>query len=133
MATVTEASSTIRPVKPQYRETPYESPAKIGTGVSAEKPAAPNGTISRFSMAIDDVARDPASSTMLVDASKKVYAAVTQRIATLERELRQLREVATMFASMSRQSDAPAQPSSAEDRIRELLDLADQLPGEQAP
>src|SRR5229473_3121718 len=113
MTIVTEASSTIRPAKPVYKETPYESPAKLGNGVSAPSPA-PTSDIPKFlPTAGDKVA--PVKPASLVEAMSKIHMAAMQQIAYHERELKQLREMAASFASMSRQSDAPVQPLSAED------------------
>jgi hypothetical protein len=141
MVTVTEASSTIRPPKVAYKETPYESPAKIGNGAALradlhETAMSVARAPSPAAHLIKGIEEAPSTGNdALIQAVQKIYAAVTGQIAYHEREAKRLRESLAPFASISRQSDAPIQQSSAEDRIRELLDLADKLPqtGEQAP
>ena len=138
---MTEAiGERIRPPKAAYKETPYESPARLGNGgapslhetamtlAHAPSPAA------HLIKGIEEATPD--ASTALIDAVRKVYAAVTQKIAYHESEARKLRESLAPFASIAppRQSDAVA-PMTAEARIQELLDLADKLQpnGEQTP
>ena len=135
---VTEASSTIRPPKVAYKETPYESPAKLGNGT--EQRAALHETAMTATRApsparhlIQGLEETPLEgNAALIDAVGKIYAAVTRQIAYHEREAKRLRESLAPFASMSRHNDAPPQ-SSLEDGIRAVLDYADKLPknGEQ--
>ncbi len=143
---MTEATGErIRPPKAAYKETPYESPARLGNGTGVEssfydKPSVGHPGSPEFRQAnplikgIEESAPD--ASTALIDAVRKVYAAVTQKIAYHESEARKLRESLAPFASIApqRQSDA-AVPMTAEARIKELLDLADKLQpnGEQTP
>jgi len=134
---MTEVSSErIKPPRAAYKETPYESPARLGNGAAGS--GSGTGEASPFYdkpspliKSIEEAPRDTPSA--LIDASRKVYAAVTQRIASLETELKELRSVAASFAALSRQNDAP-RPASMEDGIRALLDIADKLPqtGEQS-
>ena len=132
---MTEASS-IRPPKATYKETPYESPAKIGNGTGAASPfydkdsvgvASSEGTGAR--VAIKSIEEAPrVSNDALIDAMAKIHAAVRAQIAYYERELKRLYAALAPLASMSRQNDAPQQ-SSVEDGIRAILELADKLPG----
>jgi hypothetical protein len=137
MTMVTEASSTIRPPKAAYKETPYESPAKLGNGTGAESPfydtkpaVTGGGGAAAFIKGIEEEPK--VGNAALIDAVGKIYAAVTRQIAYHEREAKRLRESLAPFASMSRHNDAPPQ-SSLEDGIRAVLDYADKLPrnGEQ--
>ena len=81
---MTEAiGERIRPPKAAYKETPYESPARLGNGgapslhetamtlAHAPSPAA------HLIKGIEEASPDP--STALIDAVRKVYAAVTQK------------------------------------------------------
>src|SRR6266436_4319057 len=130
---MTEATGErIRPPKAAYKETPYESPARLGNGgapslhetamtlAHAPSPAA------HLIKGIEEATPD--ASTALIDAVRKVYAAVTQKIAYHESEARKLRESLAPFASIAppRQSDAVA-PMTAEAKSEDLLDLATNL------
>jgi hypothetical protein len=127
MMMMTEASSTIRPPKVAYKETPYESPARIGNGAAVEVPKFIDSR-----PALPQVEHSPPARTgnnALIDAMAKIHAAVRQQIAYHEEELKKLRASLTPFASMSRQNDAPP-----EDAIRAVLDYADKLKiGDDAP
>ena len=140
---MTEASSTIRPPKAAYKETPYESPAKLGNGTGEgspfyDKPSVGHPGSPEFRQAnplIKGIEEAPRiGNDALIEAMSKIHAAVRGQIAYHERELKRLRESLVPFASMSRQNDAPQQ-SSVEDGIRAVLDYADklQLNGEQQP
>ena len=123
---MTEASSTIRPPKVAYKETPYESPARIGNG-AAPSDVPPQARLIRSIEETPPLART--GNNALIDAMAKIHAAVRQQIAYHEAELKKLRESLTPFASMSRQNDAPP-----EDAIRAVLDYADKLKiGDDAP
>ena len=134
---MTEVSSErIKPPRAAYKETPYESPARIGNGATpslhetamtlarAPSPAA------HLIKGIEEAPLD--GNAALIDAVGKIYAAVTRQIAYHEREAKRLRESLAPFASMSRQNDAP-KPTLDADAIRAVLDYADKLPqtGEQ--
>ena len=135
---MTEASSTIRPPKVAYKETPYESPARIGNGAelranlheTAMSVARAPSPAKHLMQSLDEV--PPLARTgnnALIDAMAKIHAAVRQQIAYHEEELKKLRASLTPFASMSRQNDAPP-----EDAIRAVLDYADKLKiGDDAP
>ncbi len=143
---MTEASSErIKPPRAVYKETPYESPARIGNGVdvfdearqvktalheTAMTLAAAPSPAARYIKGIEEAPRD--TSSTLIDAVQKVYAAVTRQISYHDREAARLRESLKPFAAMARQSDAEM-PSGMADGIRALLDIADKLPqtGEQ--
>jgi hypothetical protein len=127
---MTEASSTIRPPKVAYKETPYESPARIGNGAAPNRNDAiaasggfeppPQARLIRSIEETSPLART--SNNALIDAMAKIHAAVRQQIAYHEEELKKLRASLTPFASMSRQNDAPP-----EDAIRAVLDYADKM------
>ena|SRR5712691_176887 len=139
---MTEASSErIKPPRATYKETPYESPARLGNGTGEaspfyDKPSVGHPGSPEFRQAnplikgIEETPRD--TSSALIDAVQKVYAAVTRQIAYHDREAARLRESLKPFAAMARQSDAEM-PSGMADGIRALLDIADKLPqtGEQ--
>jgi hypothetical protein len=137
--TMTEAfSERIKPPRAAYKETPYESPARIGNGTGEASPFYDKeGETSVAKQArvlgIKSIEEAPLEgNAALIDAVGKIYAAVTRQIAYHERELKRLRESLTPFASISRQNDAP-KPSLDADTIRAVLDYADKLPqtGEQ--
>jgi len=137
---MTEASSErIKPPRAAYKETPYESPARIGNGElhhdlheTAMSLARAPSPAAHLIKSIEEAPRD--TSSALIDAVQKVYAAVTRQIAYHDREATRLRESLKPFAAMARQSDTEV-PSHMADGIRALLDIADKLPqtGEQTP
>jgi len=134
---MTEASSErIKPPRAAYKETPYESPARIGNGATSslhETAMTLARAPSPAAHLIKGIEETPLEgNAALIDAVGKIYAAVTRQIAYHEREAKRLRESLAPFASMSRQNDAP-KPSLDADAIRAVLDYADKLPqtGEQ--
>ena len=130
---MTEATSErIKPPRAVYKESPYESPARLGNGTFVGSDAlvdAPPIVQHRTTpLNIKGIEEAPLEgNAALIDAVGKIYAAVTRQIAYHERELKRLRESLTPFASMSRQNDAP-KPTLDADTIRAVLDYADKLP-----
>src|SRR5229473_8252500 len=111
---MTEASSErIKPPRAAYKETPYESPARLGNGTFVGSDAVVNASPivpHRTTLTIKSIEEAPLSgNAALIDAVGKIYAAVTRQIAYHEREAKRLRESLAPFASMSRHNDAPPQ------------------------
>ena len=129
---MTEASSErIKPPRAAYKETPYESPARLGNGDLRHDLHETAMTIARApspaAHLIKSIEEAPLEgNAALIDAVGKIYAAVTRQIAYHEREAKRLRESLAPFASMSRQNDAP-KPTLDADAIRAVLDYADKL------
>lgn len=117
----------IRPGKPAYPDSAppdsaYDALARMKSGNGVASDAHSKVSIK----AIEEA--PPQGNSALIEAVRKVYTVVTQRIAHHEREAAQLREVAKLFATLApaRQPAAP-DSTSLEAGIRQVLDIADQL------
>jgi hypothetical protein len=139
---MTDSGAAIKPRIPAYKkEGTYEppSPAVLNGAVASS----PDPSIPIKIRSIEDAPAAPQrmTSTALIDAVQKVYAAVAAQIARHQREIEgHQREIARLhdslkpFAALApRQSVAIDDHSSAQ-AIRAVLDLADQLNlGEKQP
>src|ERR1700719_2988055 len=98
--TVTDSGAAIKPRIPACKkEGTYEPPSPAvlnGAVASSPDPAIPIKIRS-----IEDAPQRVTSSTALIGAMGKVYAAATARIAELERELAQIREAIKPFATLA--------------------------------
>ena len=122
--TVTDSGATIKPRVPAYKmEGSYEAPPPAVLNGSAkvveDLPQIINRPVAQ--------PRPDASSTALIDAVQKVYAAVTARIAYHERELVKLRESLKPFATHAPRQIAATDDGASAQAIRAVLDLADSL------
>jgi hypothetical protein len=140
---MTDSGATaIKPRIPAYKtEGTYEppSPAVLNGAVASS----PDPSIPIKIRSIDDLyrvdtdatpARRDTSSTALIDAVQKVYAAVTAQIAYHERELARLRESLKPFATIAPRPNVAQDDGSSAQAIRAVLDLADQFNlGEKQP
>ena len=131
--TVTDSGATIKPRVPAYKmEGSYEAPpAAVLNGGGGDPHAEGKSSVAKR-IAILGIEESPperrdASSTALIDAVQKVYAAVTARIAYHERELVKLRESLKPFAAHTPRQIAATDDGASAQAIRAVLDLADQM------
>jgi len=127
------SDSGIRPRIPAYKkEGTYEPPSPAllnGAVASSPDPAIPIKIRS-----IEEAPKRDVSSTALIDAVQKVYAAVAAQIAHHQRQIEgHQREIARLhdslkpFATLSPRPIAAQDDGSSAQAIRAVLDLADSL------